>query len=380
MDIFTRNKELTRNFEKYLTSENGQLNVSDMESGFSSIETLIANVYDTSFNIHAYAKFSEEKQKILLCEGSLTEQPKLKDLKLQTVSEYDDKTFAFVETCKKIKNYSMVDKTAYIFTDIGVIAIARYGKIKHVYKVSTIDVYTNDENALEILENFINDSLVEIPYDYEKQNISVCTNGSYGIRKTSIEIKPFDCDISKNYNDDIPYDKLKELINSDNQELILLHGEPGTGKTSIIKKLITDNPKANFLYFDFNLLTSFSDGKIFDFLMEHTNHVLIIEDCEKLFTDRNEGNKYLNSMLNLTDGIVGEAFAIKFICTFNCPTNKIDKAVLREGRLSLIYEFKKLTLEKTKALMPSATEPKTLAEIYANEDNGNHQMKKKIGF
>jgi ATP-dependent 26S proteasome regulatory subunit len=85
-------------------------------------------------------------------------------------------------------------------------------------------------------------------------------------------------------------------------------------------------------------------------------------------------------MLNLTDGIIGEAFGVKFICTFNCPVNKIDKAVLREGRLSLIYEFKKLSLEKTKELLPTATEPMTLAEIYNTDDNGNKNKDKKIGL
>ena len=85
-------------------------------------------------------------------------------------------------------------------------------------------------------------------------------------------------------------------------------------------------------------------------------------------------------MLNLTDGIIGEAFSIKFICTFNCSKNQIDDAVMREGRLSLIYEFKKLSIQKTKELLPTATEPLTLAQIYNTEDNGNKKKENKIGF
>jgi hypothetical protein len=52
---------------------------------------------------------------------------------------------------------------------------------------------------------------------------------------------------------------------------------------------------------------------------------------------------------------------------------------MREGRLSLIYEFKKLTLEKTQALLPTASEPMTLAQIYHTEDNGN-KKERKMGF
>jgi SpoVK/Ycf46/Vps4 family AAA+-type ATPase len=249
-----------------------------------------------------------------------------------------------------------------------------------VSKIRSIKVWIDNEENKNEVEEFIKHNLVEIPSDDKQKNLIICTNGSYGFKESALEVKPFDCDIQKNYNDDVPYDKIAELIKTEDEQLILLHGEPGTGKTSIIKKLIRDNPKIEFIYFDFNLLTSFSDSKIFDFLIEHKQQVFIIEDCEKLFIDRNNGNSFLNSMLNLTDGIIGEAFGVKFICTFNCPVNKIDKAVLREGRLSLIYEFKKLSLEKTKELLPTATEPMTLAEIYNTDDNGNKNKDKKIGF
>lgn len=85
-------------------------------------------------------------------------------------------------------------------------------------------------------------------------------------------------------------------------------------------------------------------------------------------------------MLNLTDGIIGEALNIKFICTFNCPLSQIDKAVLREGRLKLIYNFKKLSLEKTKNLLPSATEEMTLSQIYCNIIGTQEKDSNSIGF
>ena len=321
-----------------------------------------------------------KENRIVLCESSSREHDRIKDLDVRSLSLYLDKEFSFVDTAFNIGYGVMFDSSFLILTDYGIISLIQYGKSNHVYKISGIRAWLFNDVKVREIEDLITSSLVEIPTNSKQNNITICTNGAYGIKTTKLEIKPFDCNIKKNYNDDLPYDKLNEIVKSDEQELILLHGEPGTGKTSIIKKLVHDNPSIEFVYFDFNLLTSFSDAKIFEFLMDHTNNVLIIEDCEKLFTDRNSGNVFLNSMLNLTDGIIGESFKIKFICTFNCPVNKIDKAVMREGRLSLIYEFKKLSLEKTREFIPTATEEMTLAQIYHTEDNGNKNKERKIGF
>ena len=369
------------NYCNYLKKIEAVMNVTDSIDGFISTEMLIMNVYGKLMPYVYSVMYSETENKLLLCEETNEFNRRYETLKLKSLYEYQKKIFSFADTCNKIKNYLTFNRTSFVFTDYGIIEMAYFNHGEGVLKrISSMTVRIEDKSDKQKIEDFLNDNAVAIESGNEGTKIEVCTQGNYGIRTTEVEIKKFECEINKNYNDDLPYEKMTKLIRSENEELILLHGEPGTGKTSIIKKLINDNPDVDFIYFDFNLLTSFSDGRVFDFLSDHKNNVLIIEDCEKLFTDRNEGNRYLNSMLNLTDGIIGEAFAIKFICTFNCPVSKIDKAVLREGRLSLLYEFKKLSLEKTKALDPTATEPETLAEIYHKDDNGNKKKAKKIGF
>ena len=379
--MFNNYKTYYDNYTKYLKSQDAQMNTTDMENGFAIVETFIMHIYGNCL-MHKYSgKYSKAKNSIVFTDSTINGGEISKELELEYLSEYMYKEYSYVDTVKNMKNYVFFNGTAYIFTDYGLIQI--YGRDRessNVAKIYSIDIWLYDEKYKDEIEAFINQALIEIPSSEKQKNLTVCTCGNYGIKKSKIEVKPFNCDIKKNYNDDLPYDTLTELVNSEEEELILLHGDPGTGKTSIIKKLIYDNPTVEFVIFDYNLLTDISDGRLFDFLSEHKQHVFIIEDCEKLFTDRNNGNRFLSSMLNLTDGIVGEAFGIKFLCTFNCQKSKIDQAVLREGRLSLIYEFKKLALDKTKELMPTATEPMTLAQIYHTEDNGNKKKDKKIGF
>ena len=76
-------------------------------------------------------------------------------------------------------------------------------------------------------------------------------------------------------------------------------------------------------------------------------------------------------ILNLTDGLLGESLGIKIVATFNTDLRKIDKALLRKGRLIALYEFKKLQQERAKLLLDSlghtdatVNAAMSLAEIY----------------
>lgn len=74
------------------------------------------------------------------------------------------------------------------------------------------------------------------------------------------------------------------------------------------------------------------------FFLENRNFVMVIEDAEELITSREEvRNSNLSMLLNLTDGLLGKSLGIQIIATFNTDVKNIDKALLRKGRLSIIF-------------------------------------------
>ena len=194
-----------------------------------------------------------------------------------------------------------------------------------------------------------------------------------------------DVNIEDNYNDDIPDEKFNDFVQGKGSGLSLLYGTPGCGKSTYIKKLITNNPNVPFFILESDLLHNITSASFMSFMIEScAGSVCILEDCEKLLESReNTYNPLINSMLNLSDGILGDSLEIKFICTFNTDISNIDEALLRKGRLKLKYEFRELSLEKTKKLYSKATKPMTLADIYNLEENDMSKSSSKlnrIGF
>ena len=58
----------------------------------------------------------------------------------------------------------------------------------------------------------------------------------------------------------------------------------------------------------------------------------------------------VTSLLNISDGILGDILKCPIILTYNCPKQDIDEALRRKGRLQIDYEFGPLEIDDAKKL------------------------------
>lgn len=221
----------------------------------------------------------------------------------------------------------------------------------------------------------------------DKKQMLYVTQSSRGFNVVSMDVADYECDITTNYNDDLPNDKIREALMSDDSGILILHGMPGCGKTSFIRNLIYSIDR-KFVFLDSSCFHSITDASFIDLLVTNRNRIFVLEDCETLLQDRASGNTQLAALLNLSDGILGDSLSLKFLCTFNSDLSRIDPAILRKGRLKIKYEFGKLKADKVQKL--AAKLGKTIPENidmplcdvynYGVENNSKQNNSFRVGF
>ncbi len=224
-----------------------------------------------------------------------------------------------------------------------------------------------------------------------RPHISLLVNTKIGIDTRALEITRPKLNIEDNYNDDfkeIHETIMKRLSKKDDKGLVLLHGKPGTGKTSYIRHLIS-RLKKDVIFLPPNMAGMITNPELISVLIDNPNSVFVIEDAENIVVDREkDGNSPVSALLNISDGLLSDCLNIQVICSFNTDISKVDSALMRKGRLIATYEFKELQTEKARRLSEKLGfttcihEPMTLTAIY-NQDERDYKPAVKrnaIGF
>ena len=198
------------------------------------------------------------------------------------------------------------------------------------------------------------------------------------------------------YNDDFSnfVDDLRIKLTKEKTGLYLFHGEPGTGKSSFIRHIVSEIDR-QFVFVPPQMVHCLSSPDFTNLVTSQLKDtVLIIEDAEKALMTRTSEDAFHNSelvssILNLTDGLYADMAGISIVATYNCERNLIDPALLRKGRLKSEYQFKKLSIEKSQVLMDSlgfdvdVNEEMSLADIFNHEaqfTNNKVEKKRPVGF
>lgn len=223
----------------------------------------------------------------------------------------------------------------------------------------------------------------------KKREINLIVRDSNGLSLTELEIKKTRLNIAMNYEDsfaEVDAVITKRLNTKNDKGIVLLHGKPGTGKTTYLRYLLT-RVKKKIMFVPNNVAVNLTDPDFINLLIENPNSVLIIEDAEQVLQDRQEsGHSAVSNLLNISDGLLADCLNIQIICSFNTQLSNIDSALMRKGRLIARYEFGKLSVAKAQRLSDSLgfgttiMQPMTVSEVYNQSEQTFEKQKAKIGF
>jgi len=277
------------------------------------------------------------------------------------------------------EKYKRFIKTYYFLFDDLLVCMEDFGRIRFLYRKT--------DNALV-------DKVMNELKKFKKKNkpeIKLLVSDNDGLGTRTMKITRPKLFIEDNYNDDfLPIHQtiLERLHKKHDKGLVLLHGKPGTGKTSYIRYLITKTKK-RVIFLPPNMAASITDPGLMNVLIEYPDSIFVIEDAENIIIDRNRsGSSSVSALLNLADGLLSDCLNIQIICSFNTDLSRVDSALTRKGRLIAKYEFGELDVAKAQALSNKLgfssiiTSPMTLAAVYNQHETefAAKTQRKTIGF
>lgn len=195
----------------------------------------------------------------------------------------------------------------------------------------------------------------------------------------------------RNYSQDVlaGFDMIKDKMLAEQMptrgRLALFDGPAGTGKTHLIRGLIEACPHCLFLFVPPSTISQMT-GPGFTGVLKSIREgssqpiVLVVEDAEQALSQRSSDNiESINALLNMTDGLFGEAFDIRMVATTNIRNAEVDKAVKRKGRMFATVQVGPLDPEQATQVLRRlrgdetsvVSKPTTLGDLYAMSEDSH---------
>jgi hypothetical protein len=170
----------------------------------------------------------------------------------------------------------------------------------------------------------------------------------------------------------------KQFLES-SSNILLMIGEAGCGKSSLIRDMITRNKLATSITYDEDVMRM---DRFFVQFITGDRDLLVVEDADVFIKDRSSGNRLMNKLLNASDGLIKTKKKIVFTANLT-HLDEGDSALIRPGRCFESLIFRELTHTEAKiaarvADLPEPDGPRTLAQLF--NSGPTQQPKSRLGF
>lgn len=298
----------------------------------------------------------------------------------------DDPTSIYVQADKAMAFVSMDSRSSY-YDEYGAVgddepygenALAKVGRAIGTFQINLLGPPAEiNEFRLALESSYEEQRFARIRWWYKNKNGSIVNRAIYMEMPNTKLLPEFYPGL-----DEDPNAFIKRYLNSD-ESVLMLSGPPGTGKTTMLRHMITDHRLGASVLYDEALMNS--DEIFQSFLFDRSENLLVIEDADTLLGSREDDKNYLMSrFLNVSDGLI-KLPNKKLVFTTNLDDfSKVDQALLRPGRCFGILHTRPLTFKEavTAAKAAGVTQPTeqrdyTLAELFKGSKPGTAR---RIGF